>query len=404
LLEKDRRVVAETSVADSHPSYVTKMGIKMIALFKAVPVLWRLDALPFLLAHVVNLAMLVLKSSRPVTEGVVALGSNASETDAVHTSAVKHMTEVVVWGFSLPLLHTVLLAVLPILQLLTWLGTHWSVKFRAFVTMRRVTSVEEACHVLVVPAKPTEKIGMCKIEWVRLRSREKSTVETLPSFDFHKRRYLWEASERKWQKVAFPVRESMRFYANSRGLPDDASIADAAARWGLNSFEIPLPTYRELYAEQCRQPFFVFQVACVVLWSLDEYWYYSLFTLLMLLMFEGTVVLSRTRNLKMLREMMGAPTIVRVFRKGIWTPMYSHSLVPGDLISVNRNKNDPDQAVPADVLLLSGKVVVNEAILTGEATPQEKTSIACRDPNETLSLKRSDDTVRPSPSAAARAS
>ena len=66
--------------------------------------------------------------------------------------------------------------------------------------------------------------------------------------------------------------------------------------------------------------------------------------------------------------------------------------MPGDLISLNRNKHDPDQTVPADVLLLNGKVIVSEAILTGEATPQEKVSIAARDPDEVLSLKRSDDT------------
>jgi hypothetical protein len=34
-------------------------------------------------------------------------------------------------GYSLPLLHAVLLVVLPVLQLITWLATHWSVKFKA---------------------------------------------------------------------------------------------------------------------------------------------------------------------------------------------------------------------------------------------------------------------------------
>lgn len=45
-----------------------------------------------------------------------------------------------------------------------------------------------------------------------------------------------------------------------------------------------------------------YQIVCVALWSMDEYWYYSLFTFFMLLVFEGTVVFSRTRNIKVLYQ------------------------------------------------------------------------------------------------------
>jgi cation-transporting ATPase 13A1 len=61
---------------------------------------------------------------------------------------------------------------------------------------------------------------------------------------------------------------------------------------------------------------------------MDDMWLYSLFTLLMLLLFEGTVVLSRTRNLRMLREMMPPPVRVLVFRKGAWETKASSFLLP----------------------------------------------------------------------------
>jgi hypothetical protein len=73
-----------------------------------------------------------------------------------------------------------------------------------------------------------------------------------------------------------------------RGYRGHAKGLEAAARgkWGGNVFDIPLPAFWDILQTQLVAPFFIFQVFCVTLWCLDDYWYYSLFTLAMLVVSE----------------------------------------------------------------------------------------------------------------------
>jgi cation-transporting ATPase 13A1 len=123
-------------------------------------------------------------------------------------------------------------------------------------------------------------------------------------------------------------------------------------------------------------PFFVFQIFCVGLWLLDEYWYYSLFTLFMLVMFESTVVWQRQRTLNEFRGMSIKPYDIWVYRENKWTQTTSDKLLPGDLVSVGRTKED--SGVACDMLLVEGTAIVNEAMLSGESTPLLKDSIQLR--------------------------
>ncbi|KAL5124150.1 putative manganese-transporting ATPase PDR2 [Glycine soja] len=73
-----------------------------------------------------------------------------------------------------------------------------------------------------------------------------------------------------------------------------------------------------------------------------------------------------------------------------WVKLSGTELLPEDVVSIGRSsgQNGEEKSVPADMLLLAGSVIVNEAILTGESTPQWKISIAGRGMEETLSARQ----------------
>ena len=123
--------------------------------------------------------------------------------------------------------------------------------------------------------------------------------------------------------------------------------------YGGNEFNIPIPSFTELFGEHATAPFFVFQIFCVALWCLDEYWYYSLFTLFMLIVFECTVVwqvslrfqfwfsiyliinYQRVRTLTEFRTMSVVPYPIQCYRESKWEQIQTDKLLPGDVVSVS---------------------------------------------------------------------
>jgi manganese-transporting P-type ATPase len=108
-------------------------------------------------------------------------------------------------------------------------------------------------------------------------------------FEYEKKKFFYDRDKKIFVKLRYPINGEAAGYFNHPGLTSNASQM-AEKQYGLNAFDIPIPSFQELFQEHAMAPFFVFQVFCVGLWFMDEYWYYSLFTLAMLFVFESTVV------------------------------------------------------------------------------------------------------------------
>ncbi|KAL2066314.1 hypothetical protein VTL71DRAFT_2385 [Oculimacula yallundae] len=259
-------------------------------------------------------------------------------------------------------------------QSLVWLCTHWNVNLRSLFTSTSASKVQDAKLIKVIPITNAGSPDICEI--VRDTEGGKSNV----SFLFQKRRFLYDATTGSFSPLEYAIdaepKPLIDHFQKSRGISTATELSRIHQHYGDNTFDIPVPSFTELFKEHAVAPFFVFQIFCVGLWMLDEYWYYSLFTLFMLVVFESTVVWQRQRTLNEFRGMAIKPYDIWVYRLNKWEETQSDKLLPGDLVSVGRTKDD--SGVACDMLLVEGSAIVNEAMLSGESTPLLKDSVQLR--------------------------
>lgn len=257
------------------------------------------------------------------------------------------------------------------LQSLAWLSTKWNVNLETTFTTTKAYKVEEAKLIKIIPVINSGSPSICKLE--------KSKDGRL-SFLFQKRRFDYSPEKRTFAPLSFALdgehKPLLREFQLSKGLTSQSEIETINKHYGDNTFDIPVPTFSELWKEHAVAPFFIFQVFCVGLWLLDDYWYYSLFTLFMLVAFESTVVWQRQRTLNEFRGMSIKPYDLLVYREKKWIEIKSDKLLPGDLASVGRTQED--SGVACDMVLIEGTAIVNEAMLSGESTPLLKESVMLR--------------------------
>lgn len=242
--------------------------------------------------------------------------------------------------------------------------------------------MSDAQAIKVIPAPNQGSAEFCDL--VNIRHAGESYIET--SFLFQKKKFIFDSDKKTFREVVFPVDAQPQLveYQTSLGLKNSKALLEAERLYGFNSFDIPIPTFLELFKEHAVAPFFVFQIFCVGLWCLDEYWYYSLFTGFMLVAFESTVVFQRQKTLNEFRTMSIKPYTINVHRLNKWIELQTNELFPGDVISIMRTKEE--SGVPCDVLLTKGSCIVNEAMLTGESTPLLKESIELRPSDDRIDL------------------
>ncbi|TYZ58913.1 hypothetical protein PybrP1_009517, partial [[Pythium] brassicae (nom. inval.)] len=306
---------------------------------------------------------------------------------------------------------------------LAFLAGEWSVDARAWLSCTRAHALpgDGSAHVLakVAPARATLPKLLCRVRVadkpLQAGGETLSTGERIPVawFSYQNLHFCvydgLDAINRSargsgarapcFRRLDYPTQNALARYVAAAGYASETELALAGIKWGKNDFDIPVPGFGTLLKEQLVAPFFVFQFFCMLLWCLDEYVYYSLLTLLMLVVFECTVVKQRQRNMEMLSQMRRAPQRCLVYRSRRWGQIWSDQLVPGDICSIGvalqpgvGSAAAGEASVPCDLLLLHGSCIVNESMLSGESVPLRKEAVgAGLDAAELRGPLRADD-------------
>ncbi|XP_067851372.1 polyamine-transporting ATPase 13A3 isoform X2 [Heptranchias perlo] len=156
--------------------------------------------------------------------------------------------------------------------------------------------------------------------------------------------------------------------------------------FGVNEVEVKVPSVFKLLIEEVLNPFYIFQLFSVILWTFNGYYYYGVAIVIMSLISIVTSLHTVRKQYIMLHDMVAAHSIVRVsvYRANSEIEeTLSTDLVPGDIIVIPTNGT----IMPCDSVLLSGTCIVNESMLTGESVPVTKINL----PNPIKSSKGLDD-------------
>lgn len=253
---------------------------------------------------------------------------------------------------------------------LVWLLPRWNLDLRVKFQYTQVEDLLQASHILM-KAKPS--FGLSEI----------CTIERIPgqiSFKYQKRKFIHNPKSQTFAPPKYFVDNenlTIKEIKAIRGLATSAT-PEIEKHYGLNLFDIPIPTFVELFVEHMLAPFFVFQLFSISLWLMDEMWYLSIFSLIMLFSFEATTVFQRKSTMTEFQSMGIKPYPIYVFRNKKWAEIQTDHLLPGDVVSIVRTPHE-DLSIPCDMVLLQGSCIVNEAMLSGESTPLLKESIENRE-------------------------
>ena len=151
--------------------------------------------------------------------------------------------------------------------------------------------------------------------------------------------------------------------------------------FGICDIDIKINSCGKILFDELTDPFYLFQLYSVILWYCTEYYYYASVIIVLAVISLVLSVYGTYKNMKKIQEISRYSCPVKVFRRNEnnefmeAVEMNSTELVPGDMYEIPED----GLAMPCDTILISGSVIINESMLTGESTPVIKVRMTSTD-------------------------
>uniref|UniRef100_A0A8C7M661 Polyamine-transporting ATPase 13A3 n=1 Tax=Oncorhynchus mykiss TaxID=8022 RepID=A0A8C7M661_ONCMY len=188
-------------------------------------------------------------------------------------------------------------------------------------------------------------------------------------FTLHSTKYYWNDEVQN-----FEVLTGMSCWVQHLQFKHCLILSHRRLFFGVNEIAVKVPSVFKLLIKEVLNPFYIFQLFSVILWSADEYYYYAVAIVFMSVISIATSLYTIKKQYVMLHDMVAAHSIVRVSvcrANNDIEEALSTDLVPGDVMVIPSNGT----IMPCDAVLVSGTCIVNESMLTGESVPVTKTNL-----------------------------
>lgn len=302
-------------------------------------------------------APLMPEESVPVTGGASDTGKSNVEGGAVMTQVVEMDTGITATfeGYCSATRSPVMSV---LVSMLAYVLSLWSVRLRLMWTMRRCR-ITEAEWIYVKNNEDCEDMRPVEID-------PKNKVKF---FNYRYVRFVMDRDQGKY--VICDVIEMIRNDFSTQGL-SDKTVEERRALVGGNNYEVESKPWYLILVDGILHPFNIFQVFASYVWSEQDQGIYAAAIIILTTLGIVMNLYETMKSHRHLREMAYFSCPVNILRNGEWIlGVNSEELVPGDIFEIDCDM----ELLPCDTLLISGEVLLNESMLTGESIPVVRKSI-----------------------------